>query len=55
MEVVQDVLVLELIRFVEDDDVWWAVIVSESVLEDVCGCGLSVNADCLIEPFEDAV
>lgn len=55
VEFVQQVFVVELIDFVEDDDVGWAVVVAEAFEEFVCGCGLAVDGGGFTNSVEDAV
>ena len=46
---------MELIDFVQNDDVRWAVIVAQAFEKDVGRGRLTMNVDGLVETFEDAV
>lgn len=55
VEVVQQGLVLQLVYFIQNDDVRGVVCGAEAVEEDVSGCGLAVNIDGFPDAIEEAV
>lgn len=55
VELVEDIGGVELIDFVEDNDILWAVIVVESVEKDVGRGGLTVNVECSPDALKDSV
>lgn len=55
VQVVQQALVLELVDFVEDNNVLWAGVVSQAVEQHVFWCGLPVDVDGVVDAVEDAV
>jgi len=55
VQVVQDVFVLELVYFVENNDIVRAIIGTESVKEFVARGGLAVDVDGLVDAIENPV